>query len=109
MLVDREQYMEEAIITCPLTHCGYRWCKSCSKEMPRSGNAHKHKCAPDKKVGARSCPGAFPLSLSFPIGTKKIFIDVLIGCGYQGRRVANDNYIQCRGVGCQLYVIHPSH
>lgn len=29
----------------------------------------------------------------------------MAGCGYQGRRIANDNYIQCRGVGCQLYVI----
>ncbi|KAF6761526.1 hypothetical protein DFP72DRAFT_878912 [Ephemerocybe angulata] len=82
MLVDRKQYLDQATITCPREQCGNRWCKSCLKSVPiGTGSNPKHKCKPDKKIGVRSCPD----------------------CGSEGRRVANDNYIQCRGVGCHLH------
>ncbi|TEB36739.1 hypothetical protein FA13DRAFT_1081114 [Coprinellus micaceus] len=83
MLVDRAQYLQQSIVTCPRQTCNHRWCKSCFKDMtsasPGSANM-RHKCKPEKTIGVRACPE----------------------CGYQGRRIAGDNLIPCRGVGCRI-------
>ncbi|TFK26258.1 hypothetical protein FA15DRAFT_667756 [Coprinopsis marcescibilis] len=80
MLVDRQQYLEESVITCPLRNCMHRWCKFCFRDMP-SGNRGDHKCKPKNK-GSRNCPG----------------------CSVPGKRlISTNNHIKCQGIGCRIH------
>ncbi|KAH6916013.1 hypothetical protein BKA70DRAFT_476468 [Coprinopsis sp. MPI-PUGE-AT-0042] len=80
MLLEREEYMKETVIVCPLPDCGHRWCKQCQKQMPTSPvQVAKHACKP---CDGRVCPG----------------------CGALGKRaVTSNNHVKCREIGCGMH------
>ncbi|KAF9531698.1 hypothetical protein CPB83DRAFT_881309 [Crepidotus variabilis] len=85
MRVDRTEYASEGLVSCPLPRCGYRWCKSCEKEAPRSEVLHRCK---DKKLdklarkkGWKYCPGC------------GVLVEKTVGC----------NHMACGAPGCQMH------
>lgn len=62
LLVDRDDYASDAIVTCPLPHCRGQWCKDCNQRVdPRIG---PHSCDGEKEMDAyiraqnfKRCPG----------------------------------------------------
>lgn len=65
MAVDRQDYFDNPIMTCPFTECCHRWCRDCGKEM--EGGSELHHCKNKKldrlmrRKGWRYCPGEFKL------------------------------------------------
>lgn len=62
--VDRTEYQESKIITCPLPGCSYTWCKSCSQAIDTVPGAPEHSCDGTseldhlmKERGWKYCPG----------------------------------------------------
>ncbi|KAK0505261.1 hypothetical protein EDD18DRAFT_1128361 [Armillaria luteobubalina] len=62
--VDRTEYQESKIITCPLPGCSYTWCKSCSQAVDTAPGAPEHSCDGTselnhlmKERGWHYCPG----------------------------------------------------
>ncbi|KAK0194944.1 hypothetical protein F5146DRAFT_924419 [Armillaria mellea] len=62
--VDRTEYQESKIITCPLPGCSYTWCKSCSQAIDTAPGAPEHSCDGTseldhlmKERGWKYCPG----------------------------------------------------
>ncbi|OCH90956.1 hypothetical protein OBBRIDRAFT_887305 [Obba rivulosa] len=60
--VDKFEYEESDIITCPLQRCTYTWCKACSREIDIGGP--KHSCDGSSELkhlmsqrGWKHCPG----------------------------------------------------
>lgn len=64
MLVDKDQYEEELVITCPLPFCGYSWCRNCNKavEDPQKRHFCENDGSSELQVlmdahGWKLCPG----------------------------------------------------
>lgn len=63
VFVDRAEYEEATVITCPLPQCTHSWCKQCSRSVEIGGP--QHHCsegieALERLMGARGwkrCPG----------------------------------------------------
>ncbi|TFK55435.1 hypothetical protein OE88DRAFT_1716275 [Heliocybe sulcata] len=62
VFVDKQEYKEAEIITCPLFGCQYTWCKRCSQEAALDGD--KHSCDGSTELqnlmqqrGWKICPG----------------------------------------------------
>lgn len=62
--VDRTEYQESKIITCPLPGCSHTWCKSCSQTIDTVPGAPEHSCDGTseldhlmKERGWKYCPG----------------------------------------------------
>ncbi|KAF9535195.1 hypothetical protein CPB83DRAFT_843643 [Crepidotus variabilis] len=94
MQVDRADYSREKRITCPVTTCGFQWCKACGADLAQSsscsryglnlGNRHRCQDSWHKTVGEngwRPCPG----------------------CGVVVEKSAGCDHITCRGPGCKVH------
>ncbi|KAK0202721.1 hypothetical protein DFS33DRAFT_1385094 [Desarmillaria ectypa] len=60
--VDRTEYQEASIITCPLPGCNYTWCKSCQQSVDVTGPQHSCDGSSEldhlmKQRGWKYCPG----------------------------------------------------
>ncbi|EAU90596.1 hypothetical protein CC1G_00980 [Coprinopsis cinerea okayama7 len=87
MLVDRQQYRESTVITCPLPNCGGKFCRKCLMDMekidPKTGiDRHIAKYCHPTKNGFRPCPE----------------------CGTLAKRmIRTNNHIKCGGLGCRTH------
>ncbi|KAI0650279.1 hypothetical protein C8Q79DRAFT_1006563 [Trametes meyenii] len=84
--VDRDEYQESKVITCPLQGCGYVWCKLCSQ--PVDNTVPEHSCDGTneldhlmKEQGWKHCPGC------------KTPAEKIMGC----------NHIACGAPGCNTH------
>ena len=109
MLVDRAQYLQQSIVTCPRQTCNHRWCKSCFKDMtfaaPGSANA-RHKCKPEKTVGVRACPGKAIFLFSKPTLRHELTNPGFqnVGTKAGGSRAITLYPVGESGVGCKLHL-----
>ncbi len=69
MHVDRQEYLTQDVIECPMPDCENQWCKFCRKEVTSCDTTHRCKnWKLDKLIwrkGWKSCPGIlFRINLS---------------------------------------------
>ncbi|KAI0677088.1 hypothetical protein C8Q78DRAFT_1073823 [Trametes maxima] len=84
--VDKDEYQESKVITCPLQGCGYVWCKLCSQ--PVDNTVPEHSCDGTneldhlmKEQGWKHCPGC------------KTPAEKIMGC----------NHMACGAPGCNTH------
>jgi len=84
--VDRREYEETEIITCPLRGCAHAWCKACSQGVEIGGAPH-------------SCDGSSELKhLMQERGWK-----YCPGCQTPAEKIDGCNHMTCKAPGCSTH------